>query len=87
MITLDEIKFNGGMGFGDLIIFGIDPCRSIAHSIYRETGEYADKYPGEIHGLSMAVVEYLDNMKKCINRLLDEMDEDEAGDTPVRREA
>ena len=71
MSFLDDVKWENGEGLNDFIAFGIGPARKFADMVFEETAGNINRYPDELSFFSLAVLDYLDDMEKCIYRFID----------------
>ena len=73
MSYLEDVKWDNGKGLDDFIAFGISPARTLTDMVFEETASI-NRYPGELNSLCFAVLDYLDDMEKCIYRFMDEVE-------------
>jgi hypothetical protein len=73
--SLEKIKWDNGRGIEDLVTLGINPIKTITDIIDDTTDHYSESSGEKVSRLNFAVRNMLENMERCIYRLLDERHE------------
>jgi hypothetical protein len=70
--SLEKAEWDNGRGIENLVTFGINPIQAIVEIIDDETEFYKESNKATVRHLNFGVLNILENMEKCIYRLLDE---------------
>ena len=73
MRRLDEITWDEGNGLEALIGWGIKPLQAFVRFIEIETNGTAGESNEHLESISYVMEETLDNMERCIFRLMEEV--------------